>query len=431
MLRDHPDRFPLYSEVHARPPEPLPVPARLSYLVFHGALGLEPLRNLCARFGADQPAIDATHYSGDMGPFRVRYERHTEFSRYMFIIDSLGQDMFSTTAIHSVPDDWLESLDGELMVATHIEIVSEQSAPGSEEEISKRYFGGNALVGSLFAGGKGRAITDFRIHADGFSRLLVEERGTNPRQMGRFVQRLLEIDTYRMLALLAFPVARGLMPYLSTCEQELTEIATATSAAKEQDEPMLLDRLTRLHADIVRRRAESTYRFSAASAYSALVHRRIQEMREHRIEGLQTLDEFTQRRLAPAMETCTTVGRRLSDLSEQVTRATQLLSTRVDVSRERQSRNLLESMNRRASLQLRLQQTVEGLSIAAITYYIVGLVSYAASGLHAAGLLLFDPRVVVALSIPVVLLIVAFGVRKVRSIISRRERKSESQQTGV
>lgn len=418
---EHPQRLPLYNEVHARPSESISAPARLSYLVLLGDDELDPLRELCARYGVDKPAPDANHFSADMGPFRIRFERHTEFSRYLFAINDLSENPFEKTAIDSVPKDWLDGLQGELMVAIHVAVVEHDGLAGDEEAISRKYFSGNALVGSMFSAGKGRALTDLRIQADGFSRLLVEDLGTNPRQMGRFVQRLLEIDTYRILALLALPVARDLMPFLTSCEEELTNIAAAMLSATEREEPLLLDRLTRLHAEIVRRRAESAYRFSAAPAYSGLVRRRIEELRETRIEGIQTFDEFTQRRLAPAMETCATVGRRLTELSEQVTLATQLLSTRVDVSRERQNRQLLESMDRRARLQLRLQQTVEGLSIAAITYYIVGLVSYLASGVQSAGWAAINPPVVVAFSIPVVLVVVALGVRKVRTMISKDE----------
>ena len=128
--------------------------------------------------------------------------------------------------------------------------------------------------------------------------------------------------------------------------------------------------------------------------------------------------EFTERRLSPAMRTCEAVSGRLSTVSERVARATQLLSTRVGISRERQNQALLESMDRRAKLQLRLQETVEGLSIAAITYYIVGLVGYAAKGAKQAGVLPASPDVVTAVSIPIVLLVVAMGVRRVRKSIT-------------
>jgi uncharacterized membrane-anchored protein len=215
------------------------------------------------------------------------------------------------------------------------------------------------------------------------------------------------------MALLALPVAQGLTPWLNDAERELAQITTALVDSTETDEPALLDRLTRLEAQIESRESENHYRFNAAVAYHELVQRRIEELREVRIQGLQTFREFTDRRLAPAMATCRSVAGRIDSLSGRVARATQLLSTRVDVSRERQNQQVLASMDRRAAAQLRLQQTVEGLSVAAITYYIVGLLSYAAKGLAAAGLPL-DAELVAAASIPLVVLAVAWGVRKVR-----------------
>ena len=211
------------------------------------------------------------------------------------------------------------------------------------------------------------------------------------------VQRLLEIDTYRMLALLALPVARELSPVLTGYERELAEITTALTDVGE---------------------ADSHYRFSAAAAYHDLVPRRIEELREERVPGLQTFGEFTGRRLAPAMNTCRATAARQESLSERVARTTQLLSTRVDVARAGQNQAVLEQMNRRTKLQLRLQQTVEGLSVAAITYYIVGLTGYAAKGLNALGVRL-NPDLAMGASIPLVLAVTALGVRRIRRMVVR------------
>jgi uncharacterized membrane-anchored protein len=232
------------------------------------------------------------------------------------------------------------------------------------------------------------------------------------------VQRLVEIDTYRMLALLALPVAQQLAPVLTRYERDLAAITTALTDAREADEPALLDRLTRLEAAIDSGEADSHYRFSAASAYHELVLRRIEDLREERFPGLQTFGEFTGRRLAPAMNTCRATAARQGSLSERVARATQLLSTRVDLDRSRQNQAVLEQMNRRAKLQLRLQQTVEGLSVAAITYYIVGLTGYAAKGLNALGVRL-NPDLAMGASIPIVLAVTALGVRRVRRMVVR------------
>jgi uncharacterized membrane-anchored protein len=232
------------------------------------------------------------------------------------------------------------------------------------------------------------------------------------------MQRLLEIDTYRLMALLALPIAHGLTPWLNDAERELAQITAALVESNEAAEPVLLERLTRLEAEIESRESAHHFRFSAAEAYHELVERRIEELREVRIQGLQTFREFTERRLAPAMSTCASVSARVESLSQRVARATQLLSTRVAVSRERQNQQVLESMNRRAEAQLRLQQTVEGLSAAAITYYVVGLVGYAAKGLKALGWPV-NVDLAMALAIPLVALAAVLGVRHVRKVVTR------------
>ncbi len=416
---DHAARLPLNNEVHARPPEALPRRVRLTYLVLFGELDMTPLADLCQRFGVLPPAPDANHFSADLGPFRLKWERHTEFTRYWFFVPAKGTSkLFEVTALEAVPQDWLQTLAGEVLVANHLEMLPLPTTKPDEDKLSKENFAGNPMVGAEIAGGLGRAYADFRIHADGFGRMLVFDNAMTPRQRGRTVQRLLETDTYRVLALLTLPVARALMPVLGGFEAELSKITAIMSGAREADEPQLLDRLTLLHADVVREHTGSQFRFSAARAYADLVGLRISELREDRIEGLQLFSEFTDRRLSPAMRTCEAAAARLSITSERVARATQLLSTRVGISREKQNQALLESMDNRAKLQLRLQETVEGLSIAAITYYIVGLVGYAAKGAKSLGMLPLSADLVTALAIPVVLVLVALGVRRVRKSIA-------------
>ena len=419
---DHPLRLALNEEMHARPPEALSAPLRLTFLalVSDPSMRTREWEHVCAlaqRYGVAPPPAGAAHFSADLGAFRLKWERHSEFTRYKFIVAGAVSGPFDEPALQSVPVDWLAELPGQVMVATHAALLPASVPAPDFEDLSARHFAGNVLVGAGIAGGAGTAFTDVRLH-DGYGRLLVLNRDMSQRQAGRMMQRLLEIDTYRLLALLALPVAQSLSPWLNQAEHELAEVTNALAAATEADEPALLDRLTRLEAQIESRESENHFRFTAAAAYHELVQRRIEELREVRIQGLQNFEEFTERRLAPAMATCRSVAARLESLSQRVARATQLLSTRVDVSRERQNQQVLVSMNRRAEAQLRLQQTVEGLSVAAITYYIVGLVGYAAKGLLAAGLAV-NVEAVTALSIPVVALAVALGVRQVRKLVSR------------
>ena len=419
---DHALRRVLNDEVHARPPEQLRPPVRLSYLALipdhDRAADIKALHDLVTRFGAPAPRPDQNHYSADLGAFRIKWERHTEFMRYKFFVSGAESTPFSNPAITAVPAEWLSALPGKVIAAYHAVILTEPAGGVAMETVADAHFNGNALIGSMTSGGKGLALTDFRIHDDGFGRLVVYDSGMTPRQLGRLVQRIMEIDTYRMMALLAFPVARTLGPQLQQAEQELLAIIDAVQGAKEEDEPLLFDRITKLEAQVEKTRSDTHYRFSAATAYHTLVEQRVDELREQRIEGLQTFREFNERRLSPAMATCRTTSARLEAILERVGRTTMLLSTRVNVTREKQNQQVLKSMDRRATMQLRLQQTVEGLSVAAISYYIVGLVGYAAKGVKASGRDI-NLDLITAWSIPIVIGLVAYGLYRFRRSIEK------------
>ncbi|NJO32027.1 MAG: DUF3422 domain-containing protein [Rhodospirillales bacterium] len=420
---DHLFRRELNDEVHARPPEALVPPLRISYLALYSdwtesARQLDHVGDLAHRFGASPPIPGANFYSADFGAFRLKWERHTEFARYMITAADEDDRAFAAPPIGMVPHEWLAGLIGQTIAAAHVLLVRSEGPKIEHEAISINHFGGAALVGSSIAGARGAAFTDFHIHEDGFSRFVVQDRAMAPLQAGRMVQRLLEIDTYRMLAFLALPAARRMSPVITKFERELAEVTAALAGGTETDEPMLLDRLTRLDAAIETRQVQHFSRFSAAAVYYELVQRRIAELREEQIQGLQTFHEFTERRLAPAMSTCRTVAARHDALSQRVARTTQLLSTRVDLTRELQNRAILESMERRAKLQLRLQQAVEGLSAAAAIYYLVSLVGYAAKGGQSIGIHL-DANTVMAASIPLVAALVALVLRQIRRAGSR------------
>ncbi len=421
----HPLRQELHDEVHARPPLPLASPCRVSCLALLS--GNESrndewrmLRELGVRFGLQIEETPAGYLAADFGTFRLKWERHTEFSRYVFVVDGAAGAPFSRPAIDAVPEEWVRALPGRTLYAGHVEVVPARACDEADlSRLSKESFGDRPLVGSVIADEAATTLTDFRIDSKGYSRVLVVDRSLKPAQAGRLVQALLEVDMYRMLALLAFPVARELAPVLSRNEQELAQIANQLVKADSTLEPELLDRLTSLQAEIERLEADHRYRFSAASAYFDIVESRLAQLRESRCGSLQTLKEFMERRLAPAMNTCEAAMTRLESLSQHATRATQLLSTRIGITRETQNQQVLESMNQRAAAQLRLQATVEGLSVAAITYYIVALIKILADGLVESGWPI-DAGIVTAISIPVVGGLVFTAVRKVRRSVVRQ-----------
>jgi uncharacterized membrane-anchored protein len=413
---DLPDRFLAANEVHARPYEPLDIPVRGSYLAMQVETeerGRERahLRALCERYGCSPPGEDLTQFSVPFGEFQLKWERHGEFSTYIVLVPGLPARPFTEPAIDHLPPDWLAAIPGRVIVATHAQVIKSPERP-DDPELLHDHFGSAAVVGAAIGDGAGFAYTDFKIQHDGFVRFLMLSCTFTDYQAGRMMQRLFEIEAYRVLALLALPIARRESPRVVEIERSLAAL-TQEMANEDRGDETLLGELTQLAAQVESAIASSQYRFGASRAYHALVNARISELRERRIPGLQTIEEFMARRLSPAMATCTSLSRRLQELSERVARASSLLSTRVSIAREKQNQALLASMDRRARLQLRLQQTVEGLSVVAISYYVVGLLAYLAAGLEAAGLGI-DAEIVAGLAIPLVAIAVALTVRWLR-----------------
>jgi uncharacterized membrane-anchored protein len=241
--------------------------------------------------------------------------------------------------------------------------------------------------------------------------------GTTPSRAGRVGQRLMELETYRLMALRGLPVAKQLGPTLADAERELAMITAQLEDTTVSDQ-QLLDRLTVLAARVERATAEHGYRFSATQAYHGIVQQRIAELREKPIPGTQTIGEFMQRRLSPAMATVASTAQRLASLSQRIERAGALLRTRVDIATEAQNQLLLAKLTRGQELQLQLQSTVEGLSIAAISYYVVSLLLYAAKAAQKAGVPI-HPELAAGLAIPLVLWGVWRTVRRIHERIQR------------
>jgi len=398
--RPHPDRLALGDEVHARPSDPLPTPCRASLLAVlvdatEREAEREHLAALLAQHGVAPPSPDAVRIAADLGPIHLQWERHGEFSGYVFVVAGLSPSPFRAPAASLLPTGWLEAVPGRTLVAAHAKVIAGTKAPDLPA-----YFEGSVVVGADVGDGAGSAYTDFRLHADGWSRFVVVDRSFTPRQAGRTLQRLFDIESYRMLALLSLPIARALLPRLARIEAALGSLTDRIAGAAEGDEALLAE-LGKLAADIERERAACQFRFGASRAYHGIVRTRIAELRERRLAGMQTIDEFMSRRLEPAMATIESTSARLADLSERVARASNLLSARVEIVREQQNLALLASMDRRARLQLRLQQTVEWLSVAAVTYYAAGVAGYVAKALNSAGVGV-KPDVVSGLTVPVV-----------------------------
>jgi uncharacterized membrane-anchored protein len=422
---DHPQRLALHNEVHARPPEPMQAPMAISHVVMWGSRDTTNASRLhLAQLLRDHhlPAPDAltNHVRVDVGAFRLRWESHTEFVSWTFM-RTVDAQVFAqaepVTAMQSVPQAWLSQLPGQCLTRLHLWLLS-SAAPDIHDQWP-HVLREDTLVASTVAEGHGEIYTDFQLHPDGYSRMVLLTGSLMPRRQGRLVQQLLEIETYRIAALLGVPAAREATQVLADAERELADLAHAIRHAERADEAGLLDRLTRLAGDVEGQYAATHSRFSATRAYFELVDRRIRDIAESRMPGMQTIAEFMERRLSPARSTCDWAARRQNALSERVSRMSNLLRTRVDFEQQQSSQQLLATMNQRQDLQLKLQSTVEGLSVAAITYYFTGLVSYLAKGAEHLGWP-YSSDVTAACALPLVGLVVWWSMRRLHNKVFKK-----------
>lgn len=391
---DHPERRALTDELHARPFTALTPPATVAHVAVAGegltrASAQAHLAEVLERLGFDDPpAANASHGHWERNGLSLRWELHTEFAAYTFTKNDIPNAPFEAGVQSFEPMLWLADGPGKVIAAVMIQLEMADNAAAAEEAFSTRYaphFVGESTAAAWIGGRQVLALSDFRIDEDGFVRFgMIGIDGVGARRLGRLSQRLMELETYRVLAMRALPMARRLSGELAAIERDIADVvaaigrssddpAAAVDPARERD---LLSKLTAVSARLEQIASSSAYRFGATNAYRSIVAERLEVIRQDRALERQTFDEFMLRRFEPAMRTIASVETRLGALATRAERAANLLRTRVDVALEAQNQKLLQSMDRRADLQLRLQQTVEGLSVVAISYYAVSLAGY-------------------------------------------------------
>jgi uncharacterized membrane-anchored protein len=412
-LAMHPLRDVALDEIHARPFHRHETPRRLLHFAFslnseEAAKDRAAMRAMCERHMFIMPPAEGAYHRIVRPQFGLRWEQHSEFTTqtWDFPLDKQVKIKPEGDTPLPVGDFWQP---GPLLVALDMLLVEAKHAKGLEETFDE-----TSLARSRTDDGTAEVWTDFKRDAKGFTRIVIVDHGMGPLQAGSIAQRLIEIETYRTLALLGLPEARRISAQVRQIEMTLaTLIDESRTAEGINDNRRLLQSLSGLTADLESISASVTYRFAASRAYDDIVFQRLAVLDDAQVGLYPTWQDFLARRMAPARRTLNAMQDRLQDLSRKLTRATTLLRTRVDVEQEQQNQELLKSMNERTRLQLRLQQTVEGLSVAAVSYYLVGLIYYALQGLAKTGIIK-DAQMGAALAVPVVILLVWYMVRRLK-----------------
>lgn len=443
-LPDHPQRYALHNEIHARPPIPLWSNER----VISQAFLLDQISrqaqirwiSQCAQAvgtptGAapHSQSIQVLQLAPEPARILLKWEMHGEFVSISIFAQQPSAEVFESreavlqkteTLLRNLNGPSLKELSGQRMVALDIVLEKGDEFPDAFE-VAKR-FSGNTVIGSLILSNQNAQLwTDLQLDTQGFVSMIVRGKALGSRQAGRAIQRLIDIETYRMMALLALPYAKAMSDPLRKAEVALAELSDKIAQAQKNTEidvsvdSQLLSGISALAAEVEGWISANGLRFTAAEAYQELVKRSLTELHETTIPGVQMLNTFMDRRFEPAMRTCRWTVRRLRDLSDRISRTTHILKTRIEFVNESQTQALLSSMDRRAKLQLRLQQTVEGLSVIVMTYYATGLIQYLAKGAKAVGLPT-DPDLVALISVPLV-------AGTIFWVLSRRRKKQPLQ----
>lgn len=434
----------LHQELHARPALPARTPCAVSHWVQHGmdpACADAALQALCASVGSEAPRPGQRHARVQGPNWQLKFERHGEFVSWQVNRplaptpwpeddNRAREQLLRTSALDELPAAFRQALTGDgagaMLAATHVLLIDARgndellgrcraalrsgSAPGSDDLAP--------LMGAFIGDARSAALfTPLQLGADGFTRFFVLDFDLPPDQAAREAQRLCEIEAYRMLAMLGFPLAQAESQRLGALEQRLQATVDAMANDDQHDDAQAFAALTTLAAEVEHAAARTRYRFSATRAYHALVQQRLADLREQRMAGVQTLSGFLSRRFAPAMAFCESTDRRLTDVGERINRALNLARVRIESQREQGNQELLRALAERQHQQLRLQQTVEGLSVVAISYYALGLIGYAAKALGKWPTLAAwwpSSEALVGMAVVPVVLGVAWGLRRLR-----------------
>lgn len=423
---EHPLRFDVTNELHARPSPRLSAPATCVFVAFKEpevaarrdhAQDLAHLAHLTTRHGGPRPDPDASHYQGRIGRHDLKWESHTEFVTYMALTPGLPIRPFDPSAAAIFPLDWQRAAPGKRVAAVLVQIDVLPDDPADALDRIGSWFARDSLTAVWVLEEAVLIAGDFRIDADGWMRFAMFVRpGVGEGRIGRVVHRLVELETYRTMSMLGLGRARDLTARLNAVEPRLAKIVARMSDETRPAETVLQELLD-VSADLEAQAVSHSFRFGATKAYEAIAMDRIASLRETRFRNRQMLTEFMHRRYRPAMRTIGSTETRLTAMLERAERAGELLRTRVDVERSAQNQALLARMDRRAELQLRLQHTVEGLSVVAISYYVLGLLSYALSPV--ATHLGIDKAYLIAALTPVAVATVWMALRQVRRGLHR------------
>ncbi|MGV6807950.1 MAG: DUF3422 family protein [bacterium] len=409
-ILEHPQRKMIGEVLHHRIFPMLPSPCRVFQYLFTGTEGksseeIANLNRLC-RSGDELLDTDIQSLNIDFGDILFRWEKHSEFSTYSWVITHSLDSLFVHPEDAGVPKHWLADVPGELFRLSQIRLMtSDDKSPSDQYE---KYFEPQSCVRSRLAGGQAEIWTDFRLHEEGAGRTLLLDHGLHPQSRGRLLQQILDVGNYRRMALLGWPLTQETLRNLDDIEARHAVISKKIES-REEDDQSLLEDIVALSARSEAMFANNCSRLHATLAYYQMTVDRLESIKEQPVDGFLTLRNFTDRRLKPAIRTAESVLFRQRELASRLGRSSDLIRTRSNHKLERQNQSLLQSIDDSARTQVNLQRLVELVSLIAVSYYLIDFVHFLFVGWSHLDSRI-DPEIGRAAAIPVVMLMTVTGL---------------------
>ena len=379
----------------------------------------EAFTQLCARHSQPGPSEDSRYHLAQLGTALIKWEGHTEADSITCLVPGNGSPLFSESANQFAPNEIGTVFSDELVCGVNVEVLK-QAAHELDMEFIRSSLGSNEIYGGHLADGKASLRTSFHLDEDGYCRIVLVDHLLPDTAVSRLLQRVLETESYRLMAVEGLPVARTTMAELNQLETELEPIMDELMQSHETtDHESLFMTLSNMSARMEHLAAESSYRFAASRAYSRIVEQRLSELGEDADSPQLRYSAYLLRTLQPAMRTCEAAERRIEELAQRVTRAITLQSSVVDLIRTRQSHAMMKTMGDHSATQIRLQQAVEGFSTFVISYYAMGLLEIMLEAGIAAQLLQVNPKIVLGIAAPIVFFSVWALTRWTRKRVTR------------
>lgn len=368
-------------------------------------------------YGAGCRTLD----NGDI--YILRWEIHSEYYNYQFWYLPADREKCLSfgeleTEIPTLPVCFL----GTKVTALDI-IITDDPAYSKPERIQELL--GDTIYANRVMGTDIRIMTNYRPDKRNRERYLVTT-GNEAVLMDRIeqvVENIGQTENYYHLLLLPLPDYFTKLNTVGIIEKrvaERTERITATmeTAAGEDMEVWLKD-LTSELSQIHNLNERLRHRFSATFHYDKLYNRALDDWHAEPLEHYEPLRNVLNRKTEMITDDYHRLIQRVDASEKSIADLISVLRTRIDLILQRQNLEMLEGMHATAKHQVKLQETVEGLSIIVISYYLTGLAGYVFKAMEKAWGL--NSSLATGIFVPIAILFSLFMTWKFKKAMEREK----------